>query len=126
MTYGTLSPYPHLLHRGHEDFQKEDTMKTTFFWTGFLVILSFGFAFAEENQTRDRTCQKYAQDFAENSDALNEMQLKQLQFCITQTLEQRYKTNPPDLLKGTIIEPPSFSNEVPGTPPPSSPNSGAQ
>ena len=102
-------------------------MKTTLLWTFFSLVLSSGFAFAEENQTLDPKCQKYAHEFSENPTTLNETQLKQLQFCITQTLEQRYKTDPPELLKGTIIESPPSSSEAPGTTPPaSSPNPGAK
>ena len=50
-------------------------------------------------------CQQLAHDFAENPDSLGEVRLKQLQFCINQTLAQREATNPPTMLKGTIIEP---------------------
>ena len=62
-------------------------------------------------------CQKLAHEFAENPESLNEMQLRQLQFCVTQIIDRRYKTDPPDLLRGTIIEPPSPPVEVPGTTP---------
>ena len=58
-------------------------------------------------------CKNLAHEFSEDSDSLNEEQLKQLQFCVTRTLEQRYETNPPELLKGTIIEPPASSIETP-------------
>lgn len=88
-------------------------MKAIPLWTFFWLVLFAGMAEAVETSK----CQKLAHEFAENLDALNEMQLKQLQFCITQTLEQRDKNNPPDLLKGTIINPPSSSPEAPGTTP---------
>jgi len=92
-----------------------------------LPLLFSGLALAENVETLGPKCQRYAHDFADNPDALNETQLKQLQFCITQTLEQRYKTDPPELLKGTIIEPPSSSTEIPGTPSPAPPEiQGAQ
>ena len=102
-------------------------MKAGFLWTSLCLILFSGFTLADANETLDPKCQKYAHEFSENPTTLNETQLKQLQFCITQTLEQRYKTDPPALLKGTIIEPPSSSSEAPGTTPPaSSPNPGAK
>jgi hypothetical protein len=90
-------------------------MKAIALCTSFWLVLFAGMAGAEAVETSK--CKKLAHEFAENLDALNEMQLKQLQFCITQTLEQRAKTDPPDLLKGTIINPPSSSPEAPGTTP---------
>jgi hypothetical protein len=92
-------------------------MKAVLLGTALGVGLFSGMAVAEAVETLDPKCQKYAHEFSENPDALNETQLKQLQFCITRTLEQRYRTNPPELLKGTIIEPPSSSIEIPGTTP---------
>lgn len=90
-------------------------MKAALLWTSFCLVFFSGVALVEAAETKGPNCQKLAHDFAENSDSLNEDQLKQLQFCITQTLEQRYKNNPPALLKGTIIEPPLSSIEPPGT-----------
>jgi hypothetical protein len=90
-------------------------MKAIALWTSLWLVLFAGMAVAEAVETSK--CQKLAHEFAENLDALNEMQLKQLQFCITQILEQRGKNDPPDLLKGTIINPPSSSPEAPGTTP---------
>jgi hypothetical protein len=102
-------------------------MKAGLFWTSVCLVLFSGFTLADTNETLDPKCQKYAHEFSENPTTLNETQLKQLQFCITQTLEQRYKTDPPELLKGTIIESPPSSSEAPGTTPPaSSPNPGAK
>ena len=80
-----------------------------FFW----LVLFFGLALAQEGEDKKPKCQKLAYEFADNPNSLNEMQLTQLQFCVTQTIEQRYKTNPPELLRGTIIEPP-VSSEAPG------------
>jgi hypothetical protein len=103
-------------------------MKAGLLWTSLYLVFFSGFTLAETVETLDPKCQKYAQEFSENPDALNETQLKQLQFCITQTLEQRYKNDPPELLKGTIIDPPSSSMEDPGTTPqtPSPPKPGAE
>ncbi|MDR4495067.1 MAG: hypothetical protein AB7P17_12655 [Nitrospirales bacterium] len=77
-----------------------------------------GLALTEAVEIQSPKCQKLAQEFSEHSDSLNEDQLKQLQFCVTQTLKQRYESNPPELLKGTIIEPPASSVETPATMPP--------
>ncbi len=71
----------------------------------------------EAVETLGPKCQKLADEFAENPEAMNETQLKQLQFCITQTLEHRYKTDPPELLRGTIIEKPIPSDGEPATTP---------
>lgn len=88
----------------------------TFFW----LMLFPGLALAQGGENMEPKCQNLAYEFSENPTSLNEMQLRQLQFCVTQTIEQRYKTDPPDLLRGTIIEPP-VSTEHPGlkTPVPS-------
>lgn len=84
------------------------------------LVLFPVFALARSGENMEPKCQNLAHEFAENPASLNEMQLRQLQFCVTQTIEQRYKTDPPDLLRGTIIEPP-VSTENPGmkTPVPS-------
>lgn len=73
----------------------------TFFW----LSLFSGLAFAQSSENMGPKCQKLAHEFSENPNSLNEMELTQLQFCVNQTIEQRHKTNPPDLLRGTIIEP---------------------
>jgi len=96
-------------------------MKELILWTSLLLILFSGLALAQDMEDMGPRCQNLAHEFADNPNSLNEMQLKQLQFCVTQTIEQRYKTNPPELLRGTIIEPPSSSVEVPGTTPPAPP-----
>lgn len=74
----------------------------TFFW---LIIFS-GLALAQGDENMGPKCQELAHKFSEDPKSLNEMELPQLQFCVTQTIKQRQKTNPPDLLRGTIIEPP--------------------
>lgn len=97
-------------------------MKSGILVTYFGLILFPVLAFAQSGENLEPKCQQLAHEFAENSASLNEMQLRQLQFCVTHTIEQRYKTDPPDLLRGTIIEPP-VSTENPGlkTPVPSQP-----
>jgi hypothetical protein len=95
-------------------------MKVKIHLTIVCLVLFPGFVLAQGGENMGPKCQKLAHEFAENPASLNEMQLRQLQFCVTQTIEQRYKTDPPDLLRGTIIEPP-VSTENPGlkTPVPS-------
>lgn len=93
-------------------------MKAISLWTALWLVLFSGMAATEAAEALGPKCQKLAHEFADNPDSLNEDQLKQLQFCIAQTLKQRAETNPPEQLKGTIIEPPLPSIEAPGTTPP--------
>lgn len=90
-------------------------MKTALLWTSFWLVFFSGLALAQAVETLGPKCQQLAHEFSEDPASLNETQLKQIQFCITQTLEQRYKTNPPDLLKGTIIDSLPSSMENSGT-----------
>lgn len=93
-------------------------MKTLFLAISFGLIL---FPIVTEAETVENPlprCQRLAYDFAENPDSLKGDRLKQLQFCINQTLAQQEATDPPMMLKGTIIEPLSPSE---GEPLPSSP-----
>jgi hypothetical protein len=92
-------------------------MKTAILSVSLGLFFCSGVAVCEAVENLGPQCPKLANEFAENSDTLNETQLKQLQFCITQTLEQRYKTDPPELLKGTIIEKPLTSDGEPATTP---------
>lgn len=97
-------------------------MKPVIIGVSLWLLLCFsGLDLAEAIGVDPTKCKKLAHGFSEDSDSLNEEQLKQLQFCVTQTLEQRYKSNPPELLKGTIIEPPVSSGETPGIISPSQP-----
>ena len=102
-------------------------MKANLHWSFLCLVLFSGLALAQGVEDMGPKCQKLAHEFADNPNSLNEMQLTQLQFCVTQTIEQRYKTNPPELLRGTIIEPP-VSSEAPGmkTPAPSQHPEGQQ
>ncbi|GJL68709.1 MAG: hypothetical protein NPIRA06_13440 [Nitrospirales bacterium] len=85
-------------------------MKAGILLTVFWLILFSGLALSQGGENMGPKCQKLAHEFSEDPNSLNEMELTQLQFCVTQTIEQRQKTNPPDLLRGTIIEPPMSSN----------------
>jgi hypothetical protein len=114
-----------IVEKKHSNWR--DNMKAEILLTFFGLILFPGFAPAQGGENMDPKCQNLAHQFAENPTSLNEMQLRQLQFCVTHTIEQRYKTDPPDLLRGTIIEPP-VSTENPGmkTPAPSQHPDGQQ
>ena len=102
-------------------------MKMGILLTLFGLILSPGFALAHGAENLEPKCQQLANEFAESPNSLNEMQLRQLQFCVAQIIEQRYKTDPPDLLRGTIIEPPlSTENPAQKTPVPSQHPDGPQ
>ncbi len=63
-------------------------------------------------------CQQLAHEYAKDPESLKEDRLKQLQFCINQALNKRVATEPPTMLKGTIIEPlvPSAGSSVPAQP----------
>ncbi len=76
----------------------------------FLVIFFGLFASADVLEAEIREiplpkCQQLAHDYAKNPDSLEGERLKQLQFCINQTLAQRKIRKPPKMLQGTIIEP---------------------
>ena len=58
-------------------------------------------------------CQELAQDYAESPGSLDGDRLKQLQFCVNQTLAQQETLKPPTMLKGTIIEPRTPPEDVP-------------
>jgi hypothetical protein len=84
-------------------------MKTVYLAISLALVLFAGVAGAETGEKTIPRCQQLAQDYAQNPGSLNVDRLKQLQFCINQTLAQRKTTNPPSMLKGTIIEPLSSS-----------------
>ena len=82
------------------------------------LLLSANVTEAEVREVPPPRCQQLALDFAENPDALEADRLKQLQFCINQALAKREATDPPTMLKGTIIEPlTSSENDSLPTPP---------
>ena len=84
-------------------------MKTVYLVVSLGLIVFAGVAEAEAEQKTLPRCQQLAQDFANNPDSLQADRLKQLQYCINQALTQQKATNPPRMLKGTIIEPLSSS-----------------
>lgn len=93
-------------------------MKPVILGVSLWLLCFFGLDQAQAIGVDPAKCKKLAHEFSEDSDSLNEEQLKQLQYCVTRTLEQRYQTDPPELLKGTIIEPPASSIAPPPALPP--------
>ena len=80
-------------------------MKNLFLVMFFGLFASADVIEAEVREVPQATCQQLAHDYAENPGSLKKKRLKQLQFCINQTLRQQEATNPPTMLQGTIIEP---------------------
>ncbi len=93
-------------------------MKTLFLAISFGLIVFADVTEAETGENPLPKCQQLASEYAENPDSLRGNRLKQLQFCITQTLAQQEATDPPMLLEGTIIEPlsPSEGDPLPASP----------
>ncbi len=92
-------------------------MKTALFAICFGLIVPSGLALAETGEIPQSKCQKLASEYEEDPDSLGGERLKQLQFCINQTLAKRRASNPPPMLKGTIVEPSSSSDSAPPSPP---------
>ena len=80
-------------------------MKTRILAIGLGLFLSAHVTEATIREIPLPRCQQLAHDYAENPDSLEGERLKQLQFCINQTLAQRKIRKPPKMLQGTIIEP---------------------
>ena len=92
-------------------------MKTVLFTICFGLIVSSGLAVAEKGEIPQSKCQQLASEYAKNPDSLEGERLKQLQFCINRTLAKRRTSNPPPMLKGTIVEPSSSSDSAPPSAP---------
>ncbi len=88
-------------------------MKTVLFVMCVGLIVPSGLALAEKGEISQSQCQQLASEYAKNPDSLEGERLKQLQFCINRTLAKRRTSNPPPMLKGTIIEPSSSSESAP-------------
>ena len=88
-------------------------MKTVWFAVCLGLIVLPGLVLAGKGEIPLSKCQQLASEYAKNPDSLGGEQLKQLQFCINQTLAKRRTSNPPPMLKGTIVEPSSSSGTAP-------------
>ncbi len=82
------------------------------------LILSADVTEAQTVENFLARCQQLAQDYAKNPESLKADRLTQLQYCINQSLAKRETTDPPTMLKGTIIEPlsPSAGSSLPALP----------
>jgi len=70
------------------------------------IILSSGIVSAQDPPSAQ--CQNLANRFGQNPDSLAIHELERLRFCINQALEHREQSLKGELLKGTIIDPPSL------------------
>lgn len=61
-------------------------MKTLILAISLGLILFSGLTKAETLENKQARCQQLAHDYAENPDSLKMVRLRQLQFCINQTL----------------------------------------
>ena len=79
---------------------------------GLLVgaIFSSGTVLAEDFP--DARCLTLANRFSADPDSLSLQELERLRFCLHQTFEYREQNLKGEVLKGTIIEPPSPSGRV--------------
>ncbi len=82
------------------------------------LITSAEVAEAKTAESSLPRCQQLAHEYAKDPESLKEDRLKQLQFCLNLSLNKRVATEPPTMLKGTIIEPlvPSAGSSVPAQP----------
>ena len=83
------------------------------------IILNSGTVSAQEPP--DAKCLTLANKFSENPDSLAIQELERLRFCLNQTLEHREQSLKGELLKGTIIESQSPSENSSDTKPPTAP-----
>ncbi len=74
-----------------------------------IIILTFSGSLSAAQEPPNVQCQDLAKQFSENPDSLAIQALERLRYCVNQTLEHRERSLKGELLKGTIIEPPSFS-----------------
>ncbi len=89
--------------------------------TGLLVgfIFSSSTVFAEDFP--DARCLTLATQFSEAPDSLSLQELERLRFCVHKTLEHREQNLKGEILKGTIITPPSHTGGAAGTKPSTDP-----
>ncbi len=93
-------------------------MKALFMTIIFGLVFAFSSTQAETQENSLSRCEQLALDYSKDPDTLDIARLKQLQYCINQAVTKREATDPPTMLRGTIIEPlsPSGSTPIPETP----------
>ncbi|MDT7043613.1 hypothetical protein [Candidatus Nitronereus thalassa] len=85
-------------------------------FTGLLVGILFSSGTVSAQEFPDTRCLTLAKEFSETPDSLTLQELERLRFCVQQTLAHREKNLKGEILKGTIIEPPSPSDGPVDTP----------
>jgi len=88
-------------------------MRSIFAGLLFGFIFGSGAVFAEEFP--DSRCLTLANQFSTDPDSLSLQELERLRFCVHKTLEHREQNLKGEILKGTIIDPPSQSGKLPDT-----------
>ncbi|MDH5575795.1 MAG: hypothetical protein OEY80_09955 [Nitrospirota bacterium] len=76
--------------------------------TGLLLGIIFSSGTVSAQEPPDAQCQNLANRFSQNPDSLAIQELERLRFCVNRALEHREQNLKGELLKGTIIEPPSL------------------
>ena len=84
-------------------------------FTGLLVGLIFSSGTVLAQEPPDTRCLTLAKKFSEAPDSLAIQELERLRFCVHQALAHREKNLKGEILKGTIIPPPTQSGGLPDT-----------
>lgn len=78
-------------------------------FTGLLVGLIFSSGMVSAQEPPNSRCLTLAKKFSEAPESLAIQELERLRFCVQQSLEYRRQNLKGEILKGTIIPPPSQS-----------------
>jgi len=89
--------------------------------TGLHLGIIFNSGTVSAQEPPDAQCLTLANKFSENSESLAIQELERLRFCVNQALEHREQSLKGELLKGTIIESQSPSENLSNTKPPTAP-----
>jgi hypothetical protein len=84
-------------------------------FTGLLVGIIFSSGTVSAQEPPDARCLALANQFSEAPDSLTLQELERLRFCVQQALAHREQNLKGEILKGTIINPPSHSGGLPAT-----------
>lgn len=84
-------------------------------FTGLLVGILFSSGTVSAQEPPDNRCLILAKEFSETPGSLSLQELERLRFCINKALEHREQNLKGEILKGTIIKPPSHSGRLSNT-----------
>ena len=84
-------------------------------FTGLLVGIIFSSSTVFAKEFPDARCRSLANQFSADPDSLSLQELERLRFCIHKSLERRERNLKGEILKGTIINPPTSSGVGPDT-----------